>query len=115
MQTARLQSGNETGKHANEERDDGNEPNDAQIKGVTREREVAKQKTPSERTRPARDDDRRGTAQRSEKHALCQQLLDEAAPRHTKSETHGDLTTAADAPRKQQIRNVGAGDQEHDE
>jgi hypothetical protein len=45
---------------------------------------------------------------------LCQQLRDQLAPTRAEDGPHGNLATTSLAPREQQIRHVGTGDEKHE-
>ena len=62
----------------------------------------------------ARDDHAEDGANRRQHHALDQQLADNARARRADREAHGDLTLARGGARQQQVREVGAGDQQHE-
>ena len=53
-------------------------------------------------------------AQDGEEDALGQELAEEAAPRRAQRETDRDLLLPVGGPRQQQVRDVGAGDEQHE-
>ena len=44
-----------------------------------------------------------------------EQLAEQSRPAHAERDANGDLATPADGARQQQVGDVGAGDQQHDE
>ena len=60
-----------------------------------------------------RDGEAEHTARRGEQHAFDEQLLDETSAARAERETHRHLALTAGAARQQQVRDIGAGDQQH--
>jgi hypothetical protein len=60
------------------------------------------------------DDETRDAARHREQHAFDERLGDDLAPRRADGEAHGRLTTTRDRAREQEVRDVGARDQQHE-
>ena len=67
-----------------------------------------------DRRQAARDDHAEQRAHQGQQHAFDQQLRHQAAPRGTDGEAHRHFTLARAGPRQQQVREVGARDQQHE-
>src|SRR5262249_13501298 len=63
---------------------------------------------------PEREDDAERAAQRREQDALGQQLPDQTSPPGADRKPHADLRPSQRRARQQQVRHVGAGDQQYE-
>ena len=62
---------------------------------------------------PIRDEQPGGAGEQREEQALGQELADEAAARRAERQPDRHLVTPGRRARQQQVRDVGAGDQQH--
>jgi hypothetical protein len=75
--------------------------------------DVGHEQSTKRRTPDARGNQRRRGRGDGEQRALCHQQPNQSTACNAKRETDGDLTSAIDRAREQQVDDVSAGDQEH--
>ena len=77
-------------------------------------RHVGRQAADEQRHAPEREQETGGAADQAEHGAFGQELTDDAAAARAERVADGDLTLTRAGPREQQIRDVRAGDQQHE-
>ena len=115
-QRRRLDRGRDANsRHANE-RDAGVKPKTCRFHAEVEEERAhaaGQLRDTSTCAKRARHDHSERGADRREQHALDEQLAHDAAARRADRQPHGDLALAGGRASQQQIREVGAGDQQH--
>ena len=115
LRSARLERRHQRRENAGEQSDDRGEREHAKIDGTSRPRPFAEQPAADGARADFRDDERAGRAEHREQQPLGQQLHHEAPTPDAERQAHRNLATPAQRAHEQQVRDVRARDQQHDD
>ena len=112
---AKLPCRSHSGQQAGRERRGGGERERPRIACDIRSGPRREKGGPKERAAGLRDDEPGHAAERREQQTLGHELSEQSPATDAQREAHRDFAAPAERPREQQVRHVGAGDEEHDQ